>query len=50
MHGTHLSIASVTLFLWTGTMIVAGSACVVSSQVQALGDFLKDRGRHRHRG
>jgi hypothetical protein len=46
MHGNHI-FASFALILGAGTLIVAGSICVLSSQVRTLTDFLKDRGRQR---
>jgi hypothetical protein len=47
MYGNHLTIASFTLILGAGSLIVTGSICALSSQIRTLADFLKDRGRHR---
>jgi hypothetical protein len=46
MHGNHI-FASFALILGAGTLIVAGSICALSSQIQTLADYLKARGRQR---
>jgi hypothetical protein len=47
MHAHNQMIASLTLYLGAGTLILAGSICALSSQIQTLISFLKGRGRQR---
>ena len=47
MYGHNQTIASLTLYLGAAALIVAGSICALSSQLQTLIDYLKGRGRQR---
>jgi hypothetical protein len=47
MHDYHLTFASVALFFLVGSLFVAGSACMLSSRLNALADQRKDRERRR---
>ncbi len=45
MHGNHLTLASFTLILGAGTLIVTGSIWVLSSQVRKLVDLLEEQAK-----
>jgi hypothetical protein len=46
MYGQHLNWANITLFFLAGSLIVVGSAFVLTSQFRTLADYWKARGRH----
>jgi hypothetical protein len=45
MHANHPTIASLTLLLGAGTLIVSGSICMLSAQARTVTEFFRNRGR-----